>query len=170
MNRAVAVLLTTLGVVKLGAPISFGVVMAARPTPHVLVAPAKHERGVAPIEAQETFVARPFEWEEASPNLTVANRSAVVVAEAPAVTFDATHAKLALARSMESLPICRRGDASGPGVAEITWARDGSVARVALSPPYATSAARACIARRFEQATVPSYDGAPQAMRVRFSL
>jgi hypothetical protein len=71
---------------------------------------------------------------------------------------------------MESLPICRRGDVAGPGVAEITWAPDGTVARVALSSPYATSASRGCVARRFEQAAVGAYDGPSQAMRVRFSL
>jgi hypothetical protein len=82
--------------------------------------------------------------------------------------FDAAQA--ALGGSTESLPICSRGEVSGPGVAEITWDESGQVARVALSDPYAGTRTGACVARRFARASVKPFEGPAVSMRVRFAL
>ncbi len=67
-----------------------------------------------------------------------------------------------------SLPICRRGDADGPGLARILFASNGSV-EVSLSAPYVGTSTGACIARRLARAAVPR-NGEPLAITVRFSI
>jgi hypothetical protein len=89
---------------------------------------------------------------------------------AAAASFDVDTAKLSLASSMESLPICARGEVAGAGVAQVFFAEDGTVARVALSKPYARTATGACVARRFMRAAVPPFSGPSTPIVVRFAL
>lgn len=84
--------------------------------------------------------------------------------------FDVAAAQASLEESVVSLPICCRGEVSGPGVAEITWNAEGQVARIALSEPYAGTRTGACVARRFSQASVKPYEGPTVTLRTRFAL
>jgi hypothetical protein len=75
----------------------------------------------------------------------------------------------AVARSMVALPICRKpGGPIGPGRAAVTFDPSGSV-QVLLAPPYAGTAAGACVARRVGNAAQP-FDGLPVTFAFRFEL
>jgi hypothetical protein len=86
-------------------------------------------------------------------------------------TFSAEEAKASLGGALQTIPICRRGDGpDGPGVAEVTFDNGGEVARIGLSPPYAGTSVGRCITRRFAGASIPPFDGRPEAMTIRFRL
>jgi hypothetical protein len=77
--------------------------------------------------------------------------------------------RAAIARQLETLPICRRsGGPEGPGFADVTYLPNGT-ARVSLSSRYANSPVGACVARRFANAASP-FEGEPVALKVRFEL
>ena len=85
-------------------------------------------------------------------------------------TFDRAGAQASLAESVESLPICSRGEVDGPGVVDVAFDPNGQVATVRLSGPYAGTQTGACVARRFARATVGPFNGPAVSMRVRFTL
>lgn len=87
---------------------------------------------------------------------------------APVPTIDPKQLETAVAMRLDELPMCRRGDAEGPGTAEVTFLPEGR-ALVMLSEGYASTATGACVARRLGNAAIP-FDGAPVVVRVRFSL
>lgn len=64
----------------------------------------------------------------------------------------------------------RPGDPSGPGHARVTFAPSGHVTAVDVDPPYAGTAAGACVRDRFRAATVPAFAGAPLTVGKTFTL
>lgn len=90
-------------------------------------------------------------------------------AAAAVPALDPKELEHALAARIDELPMCRRGGGpEGPGAAEVLFLPEGR-ALVKLSEPYAATSSGACIARRLSSAARP-FDGAPVALRVRFSL
>jgi hypothetical protein len=136
-----------------------------------------YEREEEPAaEAEAEPAPSPALAPEAAPEAArPAPKAAVAIASAPGTSaappFSANEARSALGANLDSLPICRRGDASGRGMAEVVWTPDGNVAAVTVSSPYAGTATGACIARRFRSARIPAFASTgPMAMQVRFEL
>lgn len=63
-----------------------------------------------------------------------------------------------------------RGDLSGDGHAQITFANSGQVASVALQPPFDAAPVKACIDAAFNAVRAPSFHGAPVVVGVRFYI
>ena len=85
--------------------------------------------------------------------------------------FNEAAARSGLARASGVLAFCtKEGGVTGPGNASVTFGNDGSVAGVALDPPYAGTPAGNCVAGQFRRAKVNAYTGAPQSVRISFDV
>ena len=95
--------------------------------------------------------------------------SAKPAADPNAFSEGAARGKLAQANGV--LAFCKKeGGVTGPGNASVTFAIDGSVAGVALDPPYAGTSEGNCVAGQFRRAKVAPFTGAPQTIRHSFEV
>lgn len=95
--------------------------------------------------------------------------SAKPAADPNAFSEGTARGKLAQANGV--LAFCKKeGGVTGPGNASVTFAIDGSVAGVALDPPYAGTSEGNCVASQFRRAKVNPFTGAPQTIRHSFEV
>jgi hypothetical protein len=85
--------------------------------------------------------------------------------------FNDAAARARLGQANGVLAFCKKeGGVTGPGKASVTFASDGSVAGVALDPPYAGTREGDCVTSQFKRAKVSPFVGAPQTVRHSFEV
>jgi hypothetical protein len=168
--------------VALGAPIvvakkahasSSPVGIVAKPTVVPLIESERVEldvrQPVEPLPPDDSATAPvPATRERAAPKPIVRAPAPSTASEPPRTAAAEPGFAALVAARVDELPMCRRGDAAGAGVAEVVFLPEGA-AKVKLSEPYANTATGACVARRLGRDARP-HDGEPIVVRVRFSL
>jgi hypothetical protein len=91
-------------------------------------------------------------------------------ASEPPGPFRAAAAKLALDAATTNARQCRRGPWWGAGTAAVTFANDGTVSRVGVTPPFRGMAAGQCVAEELAGATMPPFAGKPGVLTYRFFI
>ncbi|MBS2011926.1 MAG: protein kinase [Deltaproteobacteria bacterium] len=95
--------------------------------------------------------------------------SAKPAADPNAFNEGAARSKLSQANGV--LAFCKKeGGVTGPGNASVTFSIDGSVAGVALDPPYGGTGEGSCVAAQFRRVKVNPFTGAPQTIRHSFEV
>ncbi|HSO34074.1 MAG TPA: hypothetical protein VLT33_16180, partial [Labilithrix sp.] len=90
-------------------------------------------------------------------------------ADPNAFSESAARAKLSQANGV--LAFCHKeGGVTGNGSASVTFGPDGSVAGVAIDPPYAGTKEGECVASQFRRVKVTPFTGAPQTVRTQFEV
>ena len=85
--------------------------------------------------------------------------------------FSESAARSRLATANGVLSFCKKeGGVTGSGNASITFANDGSVAGVALDPPFAGTKEGDCVSAQFRRAKVSPFTGPPQTVRHGFEV
>jgi eukaryotic-like serine/threonine-protein kinase len=85
--------------------------------------------------------------------------------------FSESAARARLGQANGVLAFCKKeGGVTGPGNASVTFANDGSVAGVAVDPPYAGTSEGNCVASQFRRAKVTPFTGPPQTVRHGFEV
>ena len=85
--------------------------------------------------------------------------------------FDDASAQAQLTELASSVGMCAvQGPTRGRGSAEVSFARNGHVMRVAVDRGFFGTPVGACITRRLAHATVAPFDGEPRTIAVRFAV
>jgi hypothetical protein len=85
--------------------------------------------------------------------------------------FSESAARSALAGPNGVVAFCKKADGpTGPGSATITFNPDGSVASVAMDPPYAGTPTGDCIKGQLQRAKTKSFQGSPQSVKDSFTI
>ena len=85
--------------------------------------------------------------------------------------FSEALARTRLGQANGVLAFCKKeGGVTGPGTAWVTFGTDGSVAGIAVDPPYAGTKEGDCVSGQFRRAKVTPFTGAPQTVRHGFEV
>jgi hypothetical protein len=139
--------------------------------PPVEPAPAKEPTPTPTKEPPPTPTPTPTR--EPTPTPTPATtREVVTVKDAgDPNAFNEAAARQRLAGFNSLLVFCKKeGGVTGPGMATVTFAPEGTVSTVSLDPSYAGTAAGECVSGYFKRAKVNPFQGAPRAVTHAFEV
>jgi serine/threonine protein kinase len=86
-------------------------------------------------------------------------------------SFDPNAARAAVSRSAGAITMCKNdGGVTGPGAATVSFTTEGTVAGVALDPPYEGTKEGTCIKQLISRAKMAPYTGAFGRIRYTFNI
>jgi hypothetical protein len=144
---------------------------ASGPPATTAPAPAAPTTPMAPTTTTDTAAASlapPPAPAAPPPPSAPAPPAADTAAAAPAGRFLASTAKQALDATAHDVLHCRRGKVWGIASANVTFASDGSVSRVAVGVPFTGTTTGQCVADALGSAHVPAFSGRPQIVTYKF--
>lgn len=179
------------GAAALLATAALAVVLTRRPTPAAQVVPPLPAPATSTVAAAAVPVpvpppmAPPVMPSPAPVTTSVARPAAAAAAPAAAVAahsvpppspaphhghFSAMAARRALFPITPKVARCRHGKYWGSGYATLLFRNDGTVEHVLIDPPFSRTVAGKCVAEAFSTAHIPSFDGKPGLLRLRFNI